>query len=272
MVRLLVLDMDGTLIHDDLKISDANHKALSKLMSKGIRICLASGRNVASLMTYAQQLKLKDNNGYLIGGNGQEIYDCHNEELIKKEKIPMSYCHKIVEYALVNKYEFSGNDDNNKRYYYRPDGCLTKNRDFKALNFDTTKKYLDDECDIDKLGIYLPRDTNIQKQVMNLEKITDKQVEIHVVNSSRIEFTGKGINKVVAIRDLCKKLNLCDDDIMVVGDGLNDLKMISTFDNSIAMGNAFDSIKKVAKYVTDECKNDGVAKAVYKYILNKKHS
>ena len=44
--------------------------------------------------------------------------------------------------------------------------------------------------------------------------------------------------------------------------------MINTFSNSVAMGNAFDSITKAAKYITDECINDGVAKALYKYVLN----
>ena len=218
MIKLLVLDMDGTLIYDNQAISEKNQIALHELMSKGGRLCLASGRNVASLCPYARQLKLSENRGFLIGGNGQEIYDCYRDILIKKHKIPNTYCHIIVNYAITNHFEVSGNDEHNKRYYYRPDGCTTQNRDFKSLNFNVTKQYLNDECDIDKLGIYLPKNADVKQHVKLLSNILDNQVEIHVVNSTRIEFTGKGINKVVAIKEICKQLKLNDDEVMVIGD------------------------------------------------------
>ena len=82
------------------------------------------------------------------------------------------------------------------------------------------------------------------------------------------EITKKGINKWVAIEELAKKLNIKQEEIIAIGDNVNDNIMIKNAGLGIAMGNATDEIKNIADYTTDTNTNEGVKKAIEKFIFN----
>ncbi|MCD7840341.1 MAG: HAD-IIB family hydrolase, partial [Erysipelotrichaceae bacterium] len=92
---------------------------------------------------------------------------------------------------------------------------------------------------------------------------------IYVSSSFRnnIEVTDLHATKGAIIKLIAQKLNIQDDEVMVIGDGLNDLTMFEMFENSVAVENSEDVIKKLAQYHVDSADNDGVAEAIEKYVL-----
>lgn len=96
-------------------------------------------------------------------------------------------------------------------------------------------------------------------------KYEQKEVEIKY---NYTEITKKGINKWIAIQNLAKYLQIPEENIMTIGDNVNDAQMLINSGISVAMGNAWDNIKAISRYVTDTNENDGVAKAIEKYALS----
>lgn len=82
-----------------------------------------------------------------------------------------------------------------------------------------------------------------------------------------IEITRKGTSKGKAVERLANHYNLTSKDVITIGDSENDLSMIEYAGLGIAMGNAIDSVKQKSKFITDSNDNDGVAKAISKFIL-----
>lgn len=90
--RLLVLDLDGTLTNSKKEISPRNLRTLLRLQQSGVRLVLASGRPTYGIVPLAEQLQMKENNGYILSYNGGEIIDWSTGELLYKICFPMMYC------------------------------------------------------------------------------------------------------------------------------------------------------------------------------------
>ena len=120
-----------------------------------------------------------------------------------------------------------------------------------TLNFQSTPE-----------GNYLNRE--IVKQYL------EEKPEIHVVEGGfgNLEFTRKGINKASGLTFLAKHLQIPMEQVMAIGDSENDIEMIEVAGLGIAMGNALECVKKAAVSITDTNANEGVAKAIEKYLLN----
>lgn len=108
----------------------------------------------------------------------------------------------------------------------------------------------------------------LQKAVDNLPKeVYDKYT---VVRSTPyfLEFLNKEVNKGVGVEMLAKHMGITLDQVITMGDAGNDLHMIECAGMGVAMGNAFEEVKKAANYITDTNENDGVAKAIEHLVLN----
>ncbi|HLR52116.1 MAG TPA: HAD-IIB family hydrolase, partial [Candidatus Avamphibacillus sp.] len=94
---------------------------------------------------------------------------------------------------------------------------------------------------------------------------------IEMTNSlpTNIEVNPEGVNKANALKTVCKKLGITMDNVLACGDSINDIKMIQEAGVGVAVGNAQQAIKNVADFVTETNNNDGVAKAIEKYVLQK---
>lgn len=86
--RLLVLDLDGTLTNSKKEISPRNLRTLLRLQQSGVRLVLASGRPTYGIVPLAEQLQMKENNGYILSYNGGEIIDWSTGELLYKNLLP----------------------------------------------------------------------------------------------------------------------------------------------------------------------------------------
>ncbi len=268
MIKLLVSDMDGTMLNSTPKLSERNIQAVKLIQERGVKVALASGRGVNNLAEYAQELELNKHDGFLIGSNGQEIYSYKTNQCERKAKIPVEIVKKIVNYALDNKLAISGNSsDNNKSYYYRPEGSLSVLfKDVQMINFDENTMFFSDEVDLDKMGLNLYNGFDANQAYDDLKEIIQGQAEVYQVSNVRIEFCGPNINKVNAVDQIVELLGFEDDEVLVLGDGFNDIKMLKKYPNSVAMANAFKEVKEAAHYITASNNDHGVALAIEKFI------
>lgn len=241
-IKLIALDMDGTLLTSGGEISDTNRKVIAKAIEQGIYVVLSTGRWLGSCLPFAESLKLTS---YLVTVNGGEIWTM-NKELIERHLLDPKIMEKMWELANhlgVNTWIVS-----TEKVYYQGD----RPDDFYA------HEWLKFGCD--------------SQEKVKLDKIVEElshHDELELTNSlpTNIEVNPIGVNKASALERVCRELGITMNEVIAAGDSLNDIKMIQEAGIGIAMGNAQEVIKQVADDVTDTNDNDGVAKAIEKFAL-----
>ncbi len=265
--KVLALDIDGTLTDSAKRITDRTKEAVLAAAKKGVKIVIASGRPVQGIRAFAEELKLKENDGYILSFNGGRLISCRTGEIIHDMKLPLEYLPEI--YALSKEYGVN-------LMSYEGDDLITETPD---------DEFLEIEARINGLGIKkvdnLVKHINfpINKCLMLGEGNYLAQVEkkVHAALCDRmdvyrsepyfLEILPKGVDKAKALEKLLGTLGFKREELMACGDGFNDLTMIEYAGLGVAMENARDEVKKRADYVTCSNDEDGVAAAVEKFIL-----
>lgn len=243
-IKLIALDMDGTLLNEENVVTENTKRIIKQAEQQGIYVVISTGRPLATSISYAKELELSS---YIITTNGAEIYTVE-EELIEQHTINATKMEQLWHI---------GNDKKLNMWLLASDAVFVQARrpnDFAA--HDWLKIGYDHLDEVDKLHVM-----EQLKQVQDLE-ITNSTPE-------NIEVNEKGINKASGLRTLCSRLEIEMNEVMAVGDSLNDFKMIKEAGIGIAMGNAQDDILNIADYVTSTNREDGVAKAIETYALKK---
>lgn len=241
-IKLIALDMDGTLLTNDHRIAEETTQAINYAREKGVKVILATGRPFDECYPYANQLKLED---YIIVSNGAEIWNM-DAQLIERT---------IMEQNLIEKLWDIGNR-------LQVDMWLISNEKVHYSNnppVDFSKE--------EWLKIGYAHLNQMNKESV-LQELAYFQKDLEISNSyiDNLEVNKKGINKANAIEKVCKREGILMDEVLVAGDGLNDEKMIQQAGIGVAMGNGQEAIKQIADFVTETNENHGVAKAIYKFI------
>lgn len=277
MIKMLLIDVDGTLIKEDLTIPKENIRAIREASAKGVKVVLSTGRMFLSAKRYADELGLTDpiissNGAYIASNNRDKIY--YEQNMEPKDVLFVS---EVVE-PYGSFWNFWNHDtmfvEEIKEYVSKFEK-MTESMSFaeivnvKYINGDYTVKDLISEYgkQIQKGIVFLAKN--------EVEEVTKKLLlndNLSVVSStdSNIEVTHKKADKGIAALKLAKALNIKKEEIMCLGDSGNDLSMFKAVGFPVAMENAVDSLKEVAKATTDTNENHGVAKAIDKFILGKK--
>lgn len=239
--KLIALDMDGTLLNDQQEISDENRAAIAKAQEQGVHVVLSTGRSLLTCREYAQSLQLSS---YLITVNGSEIWD-ESGQLVERKLIDASHIEKM--WNLTQEHKLN----------------------FWAV---TTDKVWRDEFPEDiasqewlKFGYDIPDDALREEVLKQIAGISD--FEISNSSLTNLEINALGINKAKGIMTVCERLGISMDEVIAMGDSLNDMAMIEAAGCGIAMGNAQEAVKEAADWVTDTNVNNGVAKAISHWVL-----
>jgi 5-amino-6-(5-phospho-D-ribitylamino)uracil phosphatase len=239
--KLIALDMDGTLLNNQQEISEENRAAIAKAQEQGVHVVLSTGRSLLTCREYAQSLQLSS---YLITVNGSEIWD-ESGQLVERKLIDASHIEKMWNLTQDHK-----------------------------LNFwaVTTDKVWRDEFPEDiasqewlKFGYDIPDDALREEVLKQIAGISD--FEISNSSLTNLEINALGINKAKGIMTVCDRLGISMDEVLAMGDSLNDMAMIEAAGCGIAMGNAQEAVKEAADWVTDTNVNNGVAKAISHWVL-----
>lgn len=276
-MKLLALDVDGTLFGTDGKITKASIEAMKAAGKKGIQIVLASGRDYDGLPW--EQLQEVDID-YVITTNGSAVYRTSDRECLMEECMDADKMIPVFSYILEQKVYLSTFIDG---VNYRPTECYNYIENMDIPEYIKRSMWDGGEKLDDLLSYIRDHEVRIQKATLNFQKSPDgsylnrekvktyleKCRDIHVVDGgfANLEFTRAGINKSVGLKFICNYLGIAMNDTIAIGDSENDIEMLEKAGIGIAMGNAVEAAKAVADDITLTNSEDGVAKAIEKYLL-----
>lgn len=266
-MRLFAFDVDGTLINGNIKLNELLKNRLNEILKNGDAIAIASGRPYKGIMQILNQLDsglkfclcangnlVTDINGkelYITGLKMKDYYDfVDNHQDIFKNKTSNIYCYTTHRIAYLKsnawiKFERKAND-----YFEGVD--LRKNRlpdDYHILKF--------------MIASLPKRSKNFdEKHILESEK---EKYNILRTSPYFLEFINKNSDKADAVEFLRNYLNIEKESVYTFGDSGNDVKMIKDF-NGVAMGNASEECKRVAKFVTKSVDENGVIYALDNFV------
>lgn len=271
-IKLLAIDLDGTCLNSEIKITNKTKEKLKEVLSQDILIVPNTGRSISILPEDIYDI---DNFDYYITSNGSAILN-KEREIIFQKALDKNQIEQILnllkDYDVF--YEFYINEQN-----------YISNKDYDRLTTFVDKGYHDlYESSI----LHIPEE-NLKEKLLSepVQKIefrlhskhTDKCKDIftkinEIPNISIIrqfdrayEISHSDANKGVALEYLANKLNISSEEIMAIGDTENDRPMLEFAGIGVAMGQASKDVKEVADFVTDTNDNEGVIKAIDKIIL-----
>lgn len=269
MIKAVFIDIDDTLINSKRKITDRTKNIIENCIEKGIKIILTSGRARLDTLRYQKEVGASP---YIISSNGAEIYDIENENEIYSQPISKDIVNKLLIYAQKHDCKITlnyGGEMAMNLFYFEDE--KDKQRTIKELEEIIEKEKII-QCvisnrEIEKLKefkIYLQNELpeiKIQNESKRL-----KNPEIQPSHNYYCDIASKDISKGKAVKNLYQYLKLKKEEIIVIGDGENDISMFAETNNSVAMGNATKEVKKMAKYITNTNDEDGVAEVLEKII------
>lgn len=255
MIKLIVTDVDGTLVPDGSPdIGQDVFDVILKLREKGMQVVVASGRPWASVEKAFEPVKKKifyvANNGAYVGCHGRSLYVYSIErELVHRLIKKVRACPDLeMVYAGENgDYLESDNDE-----LYR---WLTE--DYK-FNVTRVKDFLDLEEPCVKLSIY--KSEGIEEASREIYEEFKDDMKISCAGEMWIDCMAKGVNKGKAVRTIQENLGIRPEETMVFGDQLNDLEMLEEAYYSFAVANAREEVRKAARFQADDNTNNGVVK------------
>lgn len=260
MIKIVFLDIDGTIRNSDKQISEHTKEVLRKV-NEQIPVVLCTGRSSRYALGVCEEIGIK---GYLIASSGSEIMDTKTGKIIFNTKIDMDDTKKLFQYCKDNNLNFLAN---------------TMYKDYQTIDESynrTTFSDLDEiKYDIDQIVV---TSYNYEKMKYLLDTFYDTYSNMFVNYYSKtladgdlnppidycLDINALGVTKYDGIEKLIKYLNISNDEVLACGDGFNDTEMIKNVGFGVAMGNGVDRNFEFAKYITKTNDEDGVA-----YILEK---
>ncbi|RSD25435.1 Cof-type HAD-IIB family hydrolase [Mesobacillus subterraneus] len=241
-IKLIALDMDGTLLNEHHEVSEENREAIRKAEEKGVKVVLSTGRSLKTARDYVLSLELSS---YLVTVNGGEIWG-PDGKLVEKNPVATEHIQWMYDLSKEHKAKFWAISSQNNWNNSMPDDILSE-------------EWL-------KFGFHIEED-EIRESV--LQELKDKGL-FEISNSSlkNIEVNAIGINKAKGLEKVCARLGISMGNVMSVGDSLNDIAMITEAGLGIAMGNAQQAVKEAADDVTGTNTESGVAQAINKWVLS----
>jgi hypothetical protein len=254
----IFIDVDGTLLNDNLQITEETKDIIRKLNREHVLIVLVTARAPSSSLPYYNELGITHNplicfNGALIIRNGTILY----EEVLQNED-----CHRI----LTEAEDFNMNIS----FYHQFDWFTEKIDDWINQEMEITNTKIKQR----KLMELLESNFHLNKILCmgNPEEITLFEHHLHTIGFSNsnihqskptyLEIVDKNTSKAHGIKTLIDMHNIHEKDIIAIGDNFNDIEMLKMAGTSIAMGNAPEEVKKYATIVTDTNNREGIKKAL----------
>ena len=272
-IRVIALDLDYTLLDTEKRISPANYRALEEAAAAGIEIVPCTGRFFDAMPEAVRSLPFMN---YAITINGATIIDARTRECIYKAEIPTADALDFFRFldGLPVLYDcYAGGKGFMTKAMYDLTPEFIEDRHALQLVLDTRTIVPELKAFIEEGGLkpqklqLFTKDKALRARL--LEELPERFPGFAVTSSlpHNIEINDIETDKGKALLRLAAGLGYSQEQTMAFGDGLNDISMIRMAGLGVAMGNAHPDVKKAAGAVTDDCDHDGVAKAIYEFVL-----
>ena len=271
-IKMVALDLDGTTLNDYGKISERTVSAFAEAMNQGVHIVVCTGRTFQSL---PKQLFEIEGLEYVVTSNGAKITRLADRETVYENNIggvavsqiaeilkPLGYSLEVflkgaayIAKEEYEEYQTIGSD-------FRDIGYVLSTRKPVEGFFD----FIDENKEhIENINISFPTQEDRARLMGLLQPVENITLTSSFVHN--IEVGGATTSKAEALRYLMGEVGCTEKELMAAGDSPNDLAMIKLAEIGVVMGNASEEMKAHADYLTDTNAEDGVAKAIERFVL-----
>ena len=290
MYKLVAIDLDGTMLNSYGIVTQNTKEKIKKVIQKGTKVVIASGRPIDSIKAIAEEIGSKE---YFIGGNGAIIYDIKKDEIIYEKFLNKQKVLEIIDLCEENSINYNVYTEKtilaknlkfNVLYYYKENLKKPENKKTNIVIVENMKEYiknLKEEkflkitiCDENKfifnaIGKKLKEISGIEiLDVLHMSRKLIKQgTQDIVIEYFYTEISLENVDKWIAIQEILKLEKIEKDEVITIGDNINDLKMLKNAGLGIAMKGSAPKVIENANYVTQGNNEEGVANALEKYIL-----
>ncbi|WP_125764688.1 Cof-type HAD-IIB family hydrolase [Companilactobacillus hulinensis] len=268
-IKLIAFDMDNTLLTSSQTILDSTKKAVTKALDMGIKVVICTGRPLAGVTPFLDELGIKGDDQYVITYNGAIIETVSGKPLVK-HLITKDKYRQLVRYGDENDIQYYALDDNSNVYTGNHDvsrvavlqawengaGIFVRTpdelpEDFQAAKFD----YVGEEDKLDQKEPMVSDDLSNKFSI-----IREGTIFLAVMNSNA--------SKGVGLKSLASHLNLSADEVIAFGDERNDVSMFKYAGTAVCMENGTDEAKSEADYITGDHDHGGIAQALDKFVFD----
>ncbi|MDM5329911.1 sugar-phosphatase [Neobacillus sp. CF12] len=268
MYKLVAIDIDGTLMNDRKEITKEVNDAIQAAKAKGVRVVICTGRPIVGVQSIIEELKLNDEDDFVITFNGALVQNTHTKEV--ESQITLTYEN------LKELYELSL-EIHSPLQFFDTENLYTPNRKISI--------YTVHEAHINQVPInYLPIDEVSKDMLIPKVMFIDDPERLNTIIANIpesfwekytfvkstpffLEILDQRVSKGNAVKQLAEKLGIKREEVICIGDGENDLSMIEYAGCGVAMDNAVSVVKEVAQFHTLSNNDHGVAYAIEKLIL-----
>ena len=290
MYKLIAIDLDGTLLNSYGYVSEANKKALKELSEKGIEIVIASGRTKGAIYGIAEEIGATN---YIISGNGTILYNNKENTILYESFLKIERVLQIIKICEENNIYYTlytekgiiaKNLNYNVLYYNYENANKPENKQVKINIVEDIYKYVQNsEINVTKITI-CDSDKNIFNRIMDKLKIIKNINVLDVEHMSRkkimsgteevdisyfyTEITNVNVNKWIALNKLINYLKIDKEDVIAIGDNINDKEMIENAGLGIAVGKSFLEAQKIGDMFIGDNNSDDISVTLRKIFNN----
>ncbi|MBC1460681.1 HAD family phosphatase [Listeria welshimeri] len=274
--QAIILDIDGTLLNDDKKISPETKKALITAQQNGVKLILASGRPTTGMHLYAEQLEMEKYHGLLVSYNGAKVVDCQTKEELFNQTLTIAEGKAVLEH--MKQFEVKVMiDKDDYMYVNNVYDCYIpyKDEEINIIQYESRGGNFK-LCEKEDLAAFLDYRINkiltagdpdyMQKNYQAMMAPFKNTLNCVFTADFYFEFTAKNIDKAKALDTFLTPMGIHAENIIAFGDGHNDITMVKYAGTGIAMDNAVPELKAVANSITLSNNKDGIAHVLNNFI------
>lgn len=267
-IKVIVLDIDGTLFNDEQRITPKTKEALIRAQNEGCIVVLASGRPTSGLWYISDELEMDKHHGLLCSFNGSRVVDTLTTDILFNAPMSVEDGRAVLEHMTkfdVNPMIYKD------MYLYTHDAYAYKVK----YESDLGRLYV---CEVPELQYYLNWEPNkiltsgdpayLRAHCDEMMAPFKDKLNCMFTAEFYFEFTKKGIDKAKALDIALGKLGYSAENCIAFGDAQNDLPIIRYAKVGVAMGNAMPEVKAEADEITATNNEDGIVLMLDKYIFN----
>lgn len=272
-ISLVATDLDGTLLLQNKHISKRTYDVLKKANENGVHVVIATGRSFSAL---PESIFKIDGMRYVVTSNGANIIDLKDNEVIYKNCIDAAQIPKIINFLKGRPYileVFTGG----KAYMSKSDYDKFRSR---TIDFRPIEYVLQTRIPISDIFEFTSKNASAIENInINFDSLSDKpkayeellkfdNITVTTSFDFNLEIGGNTTSKGDALNFLTQMLGLTSKNVLSIGDNPNDSSMLGFSEIAVAVENAHEDIIKLADHITSSNDEDGVAKAVEKFVLS----
>lgn len=273
MIKIIAMDMDGTLLNSQKKISPRTREALLSAEAKGMTLILASGRPTTGLTEFAKELEMDSHHGLLVCYNGSKVVDCQTGEELFNQAMTVEEGKAVLEHMkrfrqvrpMIDHGEYMY-VNNVYNQMIRVDG-----KEFNVIEYEARGGHYK-LCEKDDLAAFVDFPLNkilttadpeyLQAHYQEMMEPFKDTLSCMFTGKFYFEFTAKGIDKAKALDAVLAPMGYKREEMIAFGDGHNDASMLAYAGRSVAMANGVKELKDQADEVTASLDEDGIALVV----------